>query len=97
MYTKQRENGIKVALVERKFSRAWQAWRKIKNEKRQIDQVFRSTFLTDEPDIVRRQILNEVDELKAHFGGRYGSLQDGCKLILRLKNILLINLNTLNL
>lgn len=79
MYRKQREeSGIKKALVERKFSRAWQVWRKIKNDKRQMDLVFRSTFLTDEPDVVRRQILNEVDELKAQVGVRYGSLQGGC-------------------
>jgi len=50
------------------FTAAWVEWRRVKNAKRQKDMIFRTQFLTDEPEVVRRQILSGIDALKLHMG-----------------------------
>merc|ERR1712179_459713 len=50
------------------FTAAWVEWRRVKNVKRQKDMIFWTQFLTDEPEVVRRQILGGIDSLKQHLG-----------------------------
>ena len=51
-----------------RFNNAWMNWRSISENKRIVDGLFYTEFLTDRPEIVRHDILNLSENIADFFG-----------------------------
>ena len=50
------------------FNNAWMNWRSVSENKRIVDRLFYSEFLTDRPEVVRHDILELCENIADFFG-----------------------------